>query len=138
MDSTTPLLTADNHRRAGGQLRADIDADADQTTWETAKMDLHYVIYSSPLNILLLIVPLGIFFGFMELSHTWTFVFNFLAIIPLAAILAYATEELADKAGSTVGGLLNATFGNAVELIVSIIALKEGQVRIVQASFHAG
>ena len=69
-----------------------------------------------------------------QLDHTWTFAFNFLAIIPLAAILANATEELASKAGNTIGGLLNATFGNAVELIVSVIALKNGQVRIVQAS----
>jgi len=127
MDATTPLITADNllhGRRSGPTL----------STYAAFKVDLHYVLFSSPLNVLLLFVPLGIVWGYFELSHTWTFVFNFLAIIPLAAILAYATEELAEKAGSTVGGLLNATFGNAVELIVSVIALREGQVRIVQAS----
>ncbi|GMM56332.1 Vcx1 protein [Maudiozyma humilis] len=126
MDATTPLITPDYlHDRQNEQR---------MSTWESAKVDLHYVLLSSPLNILLVFVPLGIVWGYLEISHTWTFVFNFLAIIPLAAILAYATEELAEKAGSTVGGLLNATFGNAVELIVSVIALKEGQVRIVQAS----
>ena len=126
MDATTPLITPDYlHGRP---------TERHTSVWESAKIDLHYVLLSSPLNILLLFVPLGIVWGFLEISHTWTFVFNFLAIIPLAAILAYATEELAEKAGSTVGGLLNATFGNAVELIVSIIALREGQVRIVQAS----
>ena len=62
------------------------------------------------------------------------FVLNFLAIVPLAGLLAFATEELAAKLGQTIGGLLNATFGNAVELIVSIIALRQGQIRIVQAS----
>ena len=96
--------------------------------------DLQYILKASPLNFLLVFVPLGLIWGHFQLSHTLTFLFNFLAIIPLAAILANATEELADKAGNTIGGLLNATFGNAVELIVSIIALEKGQVRIVQAS----
>jgi Ca2+:H+ antiporter len=57
-----------------------------------------------------------------------------LAIIPLAGLLSYATEELAEHVGDTIGGLLNATFGNAVELIVAIVALKKGEIRIVQAS----
>lgn len=126
MDQTTPLLTPDGLHDGSNNQRVSL--------YQAFKVDLHYVLFSSPLNILLLFVPLGLVWGHFELSHTWTFVFNFLAIIPLAAILAYATEELAEKAGSTVGGLLNATFGNAVELIVSVIALKEGQVRIVQAS----
>lgn len=125
MDATTPLLTADNRSAPSARNLSKL---------QSAKIDLEYVLYSNPLNILLLFVPLGMIWGYFELSHTWTFIFNFLAIVPLAAILAYATEELADKAGSTVGGLLNATFGNAVELIVSIIALREGQIRIVQAS----
>lgn len=59
---------------------------------------------------------------------------NFLAIIPLAAILSFATEELALYIGEVLGGLLNASFGNAVELIVSIIALVQGKVVIVQTS----
>jgi Ca2+:H+ antiporter len=53
---------------------------------------------------------------------------------PLAAMLSYATEEIALRTGETLGGLLNATFGNAVELIVAIIALVQNQVTIVQTS----
>jgi len=49
-------------------------------------------------------------------------------------LLSFATEEIAIKVGETLGGLMNATFGNAVELIVSIIALIQGKVTIVQAS----
>lgn len=124
MDSNTPLLT----------VRSNTISRQNKFGWEAAKIDIQHVLYSSPVNILLVFVPLGIFWGFFEFSQTWLFIFNFLAIIPLAAILSYATEELADKVGNTVGGLLNATFGNAVELIVSIIALERGQVRIVQAS----
>lgn len=124
IDSNTPLLTIHNNRVSRQNM----------FDWETAKIDIQHVLYSSPVNVLLVFVPLGILWGFFELSQKWLFIFNFLAIIPLAAILSYATEELADKVGNTLGGLLNATFGNAVELIVSIIALKRGQVRIVQAS----
>lgn len=89
---------------------------------------------SSPVNYLLVFVPLGLLAGHLGWNASARFWLNFLAIIPLASILAYATEEISEFVGQTAGGLLNATFGNAVELIVSIIALKENQVRIVQAS----
>lgn len=89
---------------------------------------------SSPVNYLLFFVPLGLLAGILGWSSNAVFWINFFAIVPLALILAFATEELAEHTGQTVGGLLNATFGNAVELIVSIIALKDKQIRIVQAS----
>ncbi|EMG49825.1 VCX1 Vacuolar calcium ion transporter [Candida maltosa Xu316] len=89
---------------------------------------------SSPVNYLLVFVPLGILAGELDWSATARFLLNFFAIVPLASVLAFATEEISDHVGQTVGGLLNATFGNAVELIVSIIALRDNQVRIVQAS----
>ncbi|RGB44250.1 Sodium/calcium exchanger protein [Rhizophagus diaphanus] len=92
------------------------------------------IFLSSWINVLLIFVPLGyIAFG-LEWSNTSVFVINFLAIIPLAKLLGFATEDISLRVGQTIGGLLNATFGNAVELIVSIIALKEGQIRVVQAS----
>lgn len=60
----------------------------------------------------------------MAASSGWNpaavFTLNFLAIFPLAALLSYSTEELSASVGQTVGGLLNATFGNAVEMIVSL------------------
>jgi Ca2+:H+ antiporter len=96
------------------------------TTWAT--------LTSSYVNVLLVFVPLGIVAGEVGWSPTAVFILNFIAIIPLAALLSFATEELSAKLGQTLGGLCNATFGNAVELIVSIVALKSGQIRIVQAS----
>lgn len=54
----------------------------------------------------------------MDWSPVAQFTLNFIAIVPLASLLAFATEELAVPLGQTLGGLLNATFGNAVELIV--------------------
>ncbi|CZR56963.1 probable calcium/proton exchanger [Phialocephala subalpina] len=91
-------------------------------------------LYSNYVNILLVFVPLGIVAGAMGWNPTVVFVLNFFAIVPLAAVLSFATEEISMKLGQTMGGLLNATFGNAVELIVSIVALREGQIRIVQSS----
>jgi len=67
-------------------------------------------------------------------SYTLVFVFSFLAIIPLAKLLAFATDELSLRVGETLAGLLNATLGNAVELIVAIIALVKCELRIVQSS----
>ncbi|KJX98828.1 hypothetical protein TI39_contig388g00008 [Zymoseptoria brevis] len=87
------------------------------------------------INILLIFVPIGIALEQVKsFSRIGVFVINFIAIIPLAAVLSFATEELAMYIGEVLGGLLNASFGNAVELIVSVIALKQGKVIIVQTS----
>jgi Ca2+:H+ antiporter len=75
-------------------------------------------LYSNYVNILLVFVPLGIVAGAMHWNPTTVFILNFFAIVPLAAVLSFATEEISVKLGQTMGGLLNATFGNAVELIV--------------------
>ncbi|KAJ3350584.1 hypothetical protein HDU83_009517, partial [Entophlyctis luteolus] len=86
-------------------------------------------------NILWIVfVPLGILSSTLHWGDTATFALNFCAIIPLAKVLDYTTDQLSMRVGETLGGLLNATFGNAVELIVGIIALKDGLLRVVQAS----
>jgi Ca2+:H+ antiporter len=92
------------------------------------------IFESSYVNILLVFLPLGIIAGALNWNAVLVFVFNFLAIMPLASLLSFATEELSKKVGQTIGGLLNATFGNATELIVSIAALRQGQIPLVQAS----
>ncbi|KGO75513.1 Sodium/calcium exchanger membrane region [Penicillium italicum] len=85
-------------------------------------------------NLLLPFVFLGIIAGSQGWGDSISFVFNFLAILPLAALLSFATEELAKSVGQTVGGLINATFGNAVEMIVGITAVRQGEISIVQSS----
>lgn len=84
------------------------------TAWHVGKITL----YSSYVNVLLIFVPLGIIAGITHWDPVVIFILNFFAIIPLASILSFATEEISMKLGETLGGLLNATFGNAVELIV--------------------
>ena len=91
-------------------------------------------ILNSWINVLLICSPLGIALYYAKVDPVIVFVINFIAIIPLAGMLSYATEEIALRTGETIGGLLNASFGNAVELIVSIIALIQGQILIVQTS----
>ncbi|KJZ69925.1 hypothetical protein HIM_10681 [Hirsutella minnesotensis 3608] len=99
-------------------------------TWHVIKVTL----YSNHVNFLLVMVPIGIVAGAVGWNPTTVFTLNFFAIIPLAAVLSFATEQIAMKLGESMGGLLNATFGNAVELIVSIVALKDGQIEVVQSS----
>ena len=77
-------------------------------------------LLSNYVNVLLVFVPLGIVAGLLGWDSTTVFILNFFAIVPLAAVLSFATEEISMKLGQTMGGLLNATFGNAVELIVRI------------------
>jgi Ca2+:H+ antiporter len=86
------------------------------------------------INLLLVFVPLGIISYVLNWSPVAVFFLNFFAIVPLSKMLGTATEEIALKTNDVIGGLLNATFGNAVELIISIIALKDGLIRVVQAS----
>ena len=59
---------------------------------------------------------------------------NIIGLIPLALILGEITEDLAVRFGPTIGGLLNATFGNVVELILSIVALTKGLYTVVASS----
>jgi hypothetical protein len=87
--------------------------------WPFLVLHLTYeILKTNYVNILLVFVPLGIVAGALRWDPTTVFTLNFLAIIPLASLLAFATEELSVPLGQTIGGLLNATFGNAVELIV--------------------
>merc|ERR1719160_431147 len=71
---------------------------------------------------------------FMHWSDTWSFLLNLIAMLPLANIMGVATEELAIHTGQTLGGLLNATFGNAVELIVVIQSLRKGLLIITKGT----
>jgi Ca2+:H+ antiporter len=79
-------------------------------------------------------IPLSILGSFLHWPTILMFIVYCLTIIALASIMGRATESLAIVAGPRIGGLLNATFGNAVELIISIFALKEGLIEVVLAS----
>jgi Ca2+:H+ antiporter len=86
------------------------------------------------LKILLLCVPLSIVGHFVHWNSTVMFFLTCLAIVPLAGFLGNATEEIAVYTGPKFGGFLNATFGNATELIISFFAIRAGLFEVVKAS----
>ncbi|KAH8974491.1 hypothetical protein BDL97_01G104600 [Sphagnum fallax] len=94
----------------------------------------HHVILGSKLNVLLLCVPLAIVGVPLQFGQGWVFLLSLLGMAPLAERLGFVTEQLSFVTGSTVGGLLNATFGNATEMIICIFALKNNMIRVVQLS----
>ena len=85
--------------------------------------------------LLLAAVPVSIVLGYgLHAPAVWVFVTACLGVLPLAGYMGEATEHLAHRTGPTIGGLLNATFGNAAELIIAIVALRAGLVDLVKAS----
>jgi Ca2+:H+ antiporter len=93
------------------------------------------VLRRHPLSVLLVFVPIAIVLRLtIPERHTIIFITAVLGIIPLAGFMGSATEELAEHLGGGIGGLLNATFGNAAELIIAALALHEGLPDLVKAS----
>lgn len=86
------------------------------------------------LKLMLIFVPISIIGHFLKFSPSIMFVLSALSIIPLAGLMGEATEEISFYSGPKIGGFLNATFGNATELIISFFALKEGLFEVVKAS----
>ncbi len=86
------------------------------------------------LQLLLVFVPIAVFAHARGGAGLATFVCAGLAIVPLAGLMGEATEALAARLGAGVGGLLNATFGNAAELIIAFVALQRGLHDVVKAS----
>ena len=86
------------------------------------------------LNWLLVFIPIGVGLNWFGASPILVFLASALAIVPLAGLMGEATEALAAYLGPTVGGLLNATLGNAPEIIISSFALHAGLVSMVKSS----
>jgi Ca2+:H+ antiporter len=86
------------------------------------------------LNWLLIFVPAAVVLELVHANPIAIFIASALAIIPLAGWMGRATEHLAEKMGQGIGGLLNATFGNAAELIIALMALRRGLYDVVKAS----
>ncbi|TBU35627.1 calcium/proton exchanger [Dichomitus squalens] len=130
----TPLLENGNGAHHPKPFFARV---ADSLSVEGQPSWLHsykFFVFGSYFNILLLFVPLSVVAHQLNWDAALRFSFSFIAIMPLAALLGTATEQLSLKLGQTLSGLLNATFGNAVEIIVGIAALLQGELRIVQTS----
>src|SRR5690242_21394767 len=79
-------------------------------------------------------IPIAVVFEFAHVGAVPTFFASTFGVIPTAALMGRATEELAARSGPGIGGLLNVTFGNAPELIIAFFALHEGLQEVVKAS----
>jgi Ca2+:H+ antiporter len=87
------------------------------------------------LELLLVFLPISLLAEhWWHAPPLWVFASSAVAIIPLAGLMGRATEELAHRVGPTLGGLMNATFGNAAELIIALLALRAGEYDVVKAS----
>ncbi|HEV2471199.1 MAG TPA: calcium/proton exchanger, partial [Chthonomonadales bacterium] len=83
---------------------------------------------------LLILAPISVALALFHGPPVWVFCASAAAILPLAGVLGAATDELARNKGPALSGLLNATFGNATELIIAIVAVRHREVTIVKAS----
>ncbi|XP_078429935.1 vacuolar cation/proton exchanger 3-like [Wolffia australiana] len=115
-------LSADERRHAANFIRGGLCRS------------LKTVIFTPRLNLLLPLGPVAILASRLSRNSGLVFILSLLGMIPVAERIGYSTEQLAFFTGSTVGGLLNCTFGNATEVVISIFALKNGMTRIVQQS----
>jgi Ca2+:H+ antiporter len=89
----------------------------------------------TPINWLLIFIPITLVLEHLErIPAPLVFFSAALSIVPIAALIVHATEHIATRTGDAVGGLLNATFGNAPELIISLVALRAGYLDMVRAS----
>ncbi|HEU5179296.1 MAG TPA: calcium/proton exchanger [Candidatus Polarisedimenticolia bacterium] len=91
-----------------------------------------------PINWLIVFFPIALVIEHTGAAAMWVFVTAALGLVPLAAILVQATEQLAMRTGPAIGGLLNAMFGNAPELIIAFVALRAGEIALVKASLVGG
>src|SRR5262245_57521402 len=91
-------------------------------------------IVTSPLNILLLAAPASWIAEMIAPGSPWVFITAATSLVPLAGLIGLGTEQLAARSGPALGGFLNATFGNAAELIIAVVALGNGHIELVKAS----
>src|SRR4051812_34662380 len=92
------------------------------------------IVAGSWLNWLLIAAPISLWLRWQSGVSVWVFVTAAVSLVPAAGLIGVATEHLARRAGPTLGGFLNATFGNAAELIIAIVALRAHHTAIVKAS----
>ena len=97
------------------------------------KMLITY-LRAKPLSLLVLALPLAVLAELGHWGEVWVFGLSALAVVPLASYIGEGTEVLAARTNPRIGGLLNATLGNAAELIITIFAIREGLLELVKAS----
>ena len=135
-----PLQTPEGRQLHYGAGGVDMDASfsevpsmimEEKMSTKEALMD---IVFGKVVSVFLLAIPVAMWANYHDWSSAWVFWLNFMVMVPLASILGEFTEEVALHTNQTIGGLINATFGNAVEVVVAIQALMADEIRVVQAS----
>lgn len=98
------------------------------------KSSRYQFVAEHALDLLLVFIPVAVVLHYSHAPELWTFLASGIAIIPLAGWMGKATESLAERLGAGIGGLLNATFGNAAEMIIAFQGLRAGLTDVVKAS----
>ncbi|THU71643.1 hypothetical protein C4D60_Mb04t03610 [Musa balbisiana] len=96
--------------------------------------NLQEIFLGTKLFVLFPAVPLAVAASYFNFGRAWLFALSLLGLAPLAERVSFLTEQIAYFTGPTVGGLLNATCGNATELIIALFALREGKIEVVKCS----
>jgi Ca2+:H+ antiporter len=104
------------------------------TTTSTSDAGLLRALLKPSINWLLVFIPIALVLEHGHASPPLIFFAAALAIVPIAALIVKSTEQISTRTGDAIGGLLNATFGNAPELIISLVALRAGLLDMVRAS----
>ena len=91
-------------------------------------------IFANRISLLIVFAPVSWLLSRTAPGSQWVFLAAAISLVPLAGVIGLGTEELADRSGPALGGFLNATFGNAAELIIAVVALNQGHVELVKAS----
>jgi Ca2+:H+ antiporter len=118
------------HKRRSSKTRISVESKGFKNDCKKLAM----ILAEKKINLLILATIPAVVVALTKQSDIMIFTWNFVAMLPLASIIGDLTEGVASHLGESIGGVVNATFGNAVEIIVSIIAVKGGHTRVVQAS----
>lgn len=95
---------------------------------------MHVLLSHIYLSIFLVCVPFGFLSHWLEWSRPLIFTLNFFSILPMAWLIGKSTEDLAAHTNQTVGGLLNATFGNIVEMLLCVAGIRNNEISVVQCT----
>ena len=96
--------------------------------------NLHKIEVPTFFYALLVFLPISFYLYFFTQNNVWIFITSILSLIPIAVIMGYTTKQISLQSNPTVGGLVSATFGNSIELIIAIIALRQGLIEVVRGS----
>uniref|UniRef100_A0A7C9F186 Vacuolar cation/proton exchanger n=1 Tax=Opuntia streptacantha TaxID=393608 RepID=A0A7C9F186_OPUST len=136
--SNGPKLVKTPHNLSCSSLRKKSDpallAHTGCSLFRQLLMNLQVVLLGTKVSLLFLAIPPAIMAQYFGIGRAWVFALSSVGLAPLAERLSFLTEQIAYYTGPTVGGLINATCGNATELVIAILALYQGKISILKYS----